>query len=71
MVEDVEHNEYISYVNRFEHNGFGLKFINNQFIFSFHISLLQRLLTEDFKKQLGEIKNDSKESKEQKTKKEQ
>ena len=41
---------YSKIVNGFEHNKFGVKVFKNKLIFSFHISLLQFILFEDFKK---------------------
>lgn len=41
---------YSNIINKFEHKKFGIKVFKNKFIFSFHISLLQSILFEDFKK---------------------
>jgi len=42
--------KYYSVVNKYEHRKFGMKVVRNNFIFIFHISLIQRILTEDFKR---------------------
>ena len=42
--------DYHSVVNKYNHKKFGMKIIKDKFIFIFHISLVQNILTEDFKK---------------------
>jgi hypothetical protein len=42
--------EYIDVVNNRSHKGFGLSLQRNRFKFSFHLSLIQSILTEEFKK---------------------
>ena len=42
--------DYHSVVNKYSHKKFGMKIIKDKFIFIFHISLIQNILTEDFKK---------------------
>lgn len=44
--------QYLTAVNKYEHKKFGLRAFSGKFIFTFHASLLQRILTEDFKKQV-------------------
>jgi hypothetical protein len=41
---------YNSLVNRYEHKKFGMRIEKDKFVFIFHMSLLQTILTEDFKK---------------------
>ena len=41
-----------SVVNEYEHRKFGMEILRDEFIFIFHISLLQSILTEDFKRQI-------------------
>jgi len=41
---------YASIVNKFEHRRFGMKIFCNKFVFTFHVSLLQNILFEDFKR---------------------
>jgi len=41
-----------SIVNEYEHRKFGMEILRDEFIFIFHISLLQSILTEDFKRQI-------------------
>lgn len=45
-------NGYLSAVNKYEHRKFGLKVFRDKFVFTFHASLLQNILTEDFKKKV-------------------
>jgi hypothetical protein len=40
---------YTTLIGKFEHRRFGMKIIKSHFVFRFHISLLQTLLTEDIK----------------------
>lgn len=49
--------DYNDIVNQFEHKKFGMSYSNNVFLFSFHISLIQKILTEDIKRQIDYIKN--------------
>jgi len=43
---------YPSIVNRYQHKKFGMEVVREKFTFKFHISLLQSILTEDFKRQI-------------------
>ena len=43
---------YPSIVNRFDHRKFGMDINRDKFVFSFHISLLQRIMLEDVKRQI-------------------
>jgi len=44
--------DYIARVNQYEHRKFGMKIFRDRFIFTFHISLIQSILTESFKKKM-------------------
>jgi len=52
ILTGLDMNTYSDIVNKFEHKKFGIKVFKTKFIFSFHISLLQSILFEDFKKKL-------------------
>jgi hypothetical protein len=52
----VERDEYESLVNRFEHRKCGVQVFSDRFIYSFHISLIQKILTEDFKRETLRVK---------------
>ena len=41
---------YYTIVNKYEHKKFGMKIIRDKFVFIFHVSLIQCVLTEDFKR---------------------
>jgi hypothetical protein len=43
---------YLDRVNKFHHEGFGNRIWKDKFIFTFHISLVQRILTEKFCKKM-------------------
>ncbi|MFA5312326.1 MAG: hypothetical protein WC375_03275 [Methanomassiliicoccales archaeon] len=45
--------EYLDVVNKYEHNKFGMHIDKSDLVFSFHISLLQNILTEDFKRKVA------------------
>ena len=49
IAEDLR-DDYYSVVNKYEHKKFGMKIIRDRFIFIFHVSLIQYILTEDFKR---------------------
>jgi len=53
VLTDILPDRYNNIVNKLNHMGFGLQFCNNKLIFSFHVSLLQKILTEDFKKKVN------------------
>lgn len=42
---------YPNVIGQYEHKRFGLRILKNNFIFRFHVSLLQSILTEDLKKE--------------------
>jgi hypothetical protein len=42
--------EYYGVVNKYEHKKFGMKIIRDKFMFIFLVSLIQNILTEDFKR---------------------
>lgn len=46
--------DYSDRVNKFMHRKFGMKIYRDKFILRFHISLIQNILTEDFKKKMIE-----------------
>lgn len=52
ILTSIDLDEYPTTVNNFEHRQFGLEFASNKFVFSFHVSLLQSILTENFKKKI-------------------
>lgn len=52
ILTDISAEDYPSVVNFHEHLTFGLKVAGARMIFAFHISLLQKILTEDFEEQL-------------------
>jgi hypothetical protein len=43
---------YISKVTAYKHKKFGMKIFKDKFVFTFHISFIQSILTEDFRKKL-------------------
>jgi len=43
---------YPSMVNRFEHRKFGMNINREKLVFSFHVSLLQKIMLEDVKRQI-------------------
>ena len=49
----IKPNEYYKVVNGFSHSNFGMEISKGKFIFSFHISLVQSILTEDIKDKIG------------------
>ena len=52
----VECGDYEGLVNKFEHRKCGVQVFNDRFIYSFHISLIQKILTEDFKRETLRVK---------------
>jgi len=48
----VDKDRYSDIVNGFEHKKFGLKIMKNRLYFSFHISLVQSILNEDFRREV-------------------
>lgn len=44
--------DYTDRVNKYIHGRFGMKIYKDKFILRFHISLIQRILTEDFRKKM-------------------
>jgi hypothetical protein len=44
--------EYIEAVNKYMHAGFGIKIYRDKFILKFNVSLIQKILMEDFEKQI-------------------
>ena len=55
ILTNIKDEKYLSTVNGYTHTKFGIKIFQDKFIFTFHMSLLQSILTEDFKKHI-EIK---------------
>ena len=49
ILTNIHYEAYPSIVNRFEHRRFGMDVVRDKFIFHFHISLLQDILTEDLR----------------------
>lgn len=53
IIVGISSEEYAPLVQKtYDHKNFGIEIYRNRIIFSFHISLLQSILTEDFEKQL-------------------
>ena len=52
LLMTIKADDYHQVVNGFEHRQFGMEVVRNRFIFSFHVSLLQTILTEDFKEKV-------------------
>ena len=52
ILTHIENDKYQSLVNSYGHCSFGMEFANDKFIFTFHVSLLQSILTEDFKAEI-------------------
>jgi hypothetical protein len=50
ILTGIDKDDYSDIVNKYEHKKFGVKVFRNKFIFSFHVSLLQSILFEGFKK---------------------
>jgi len=48
VLTSINKDEYSSLVNGHNYEAFGMEVFKNKFIFTFHISLLQSILTEDF-----------------------
>jgi len=44
--------DYMETVNKYMHQRFGIRIYRDKFIFKFNISLIQKILMEDFRKQL-------------------
>ena len=49
----IDHDNYSEAIENYEHKNFGMRKKASSFLFKFHISLLQDLLVEDFKKEVG------------------
>ena len=52
LTTKVSAEDYSSIVNTYEHHQFGMEVVKNNLVFSFHISLLQSILTESLKRKL-------------------
>jgi len=52
ILTSIDKKQYADIVNGFEHKKFGFKIVKNRFYFCFHISLVQSILTEDFKREI-------------------
>jgi len=52
LLTTIKADDYHQVVNGFEHRQFGMEVVRNKFTFSFHVSLLQTILTEDFKEKV-------------------
>ena len=48
--------DYAVVVNKYKHTRFGMRMKGDGFIFKFHINLVQKILTEDFKRQVDKKK---------------
>jgi hypothetical protein len=55
IIMGINPEDYNDMVNRYDHRVFGMQIIKNKIVFSFHISLIQKILTEDFKKGVSKI----------------
>lgn len=49
IAEDLK-DDYYNVVNKWDHKKFGMKIVRDKFVFIFHVSLIQHILTEDFKR---------------------
>jgi hypothetical protein len=47
FLTDIDADSYIGIVNSYKHNAFGIEVSGDDIVFSFHISLIQSILTED------------------------
>ena len=52
ILTKINKEKYADIVNGYEHRKFGLKIIRNRLHFCFHISLVQSILTEDFRREV-------------------
>jgi len=52
ILTKIDKNRYADVVNGFEHKKFGLKINRNRFNFCFHISLVQSILNEGFRREV-------------------
>lgn len=52
ILTKVDKDAYSDVVNGYEHRKFGLKIMRNRLHFGFHISLIQSILTEDFRREI-------------------
>jgi len=52
VVLGIAHDDYSDLVNGISHRNFGMQIFRDKFVFTFHISLLQKILTEDLKRKL-------------------
>jgi hypothetical protein len=53
IISKIDKKEFSNIVHHYEHKKFGVEVLKGCIIFSFHISLIQSILTEDFKKQIN------------------
>ena len=52
ILTSIKTDDYHKLVNQFDHYQFGLEFLRDKFIFTFHVSLIQNILTESFKRKI-------------------
>lgn len=52
VVLGISHDDYPDLVNGISHRNFGMQIFRDKLVFTFHISLLQKILTEDLKRKL-------------------
>jgi len=55
IITGIDSDHYNELVNKYDHRVFGMQIVKNKVVFSFHISLIQRILTEDFRKGVSRI----------------
>ncbi len=52
LINQMDYTVYFYNMEKYIHKNFGMKYGNGNLVFSFHISFLQKILTEDFKHQI-------------------
>ena len=52
LILNVAHEDYLTVVHGHNHTSFGMQLFRDKFIFTFHISLLQKILIEDVRKKI-------------------
>ena len=52
IIMDVNSEDYLTVVHGSNHRNFGMQIFRDRLVFTFHISLLQKILTEDFKRKI-------------------
>lgn len=52
ILTSIKNDDYLKIVNKYDHYQFGLEVKMDKFVFTFHISLIQSILTESFKRKI-------------------